>query len=142
MMNFQVPQYVDLEDKLAFRLTLKQLGWFALGGFVLFASWTIFEKWVFWIMFPFVVAGAAAFAFYRPAGLSLITFLVDGFKHLIMPKRMTWVKGVEDITLDDKYGKREIDTSDEQLKRTLNTKKREMEDIGSLAKILDEKSDL
>ena len=141
-MNFQVPQYVDLEDKLAFRLTLKQLGWFALGGFVLFVIWTVFEKWVFWIMFPFVIAGASTFAFYRPAGLSLITFLVDGFKHLIRPKKMTWVKGVEDITLDDKYGRREIDTSEEKLKKTLNAKRRVLDNVGDLARILDEKSDL
>ena len=141
-MNFQVPQYVDLEDKLAFRLTLKQLGWFALGGVILFALWTIFEKWVFWVMFPIVIAVASALAFYRPAGLSLITFLVDGFKHLVRPKKLTWTKGVEDITLDDKYGKREIDTSEEKLERTMKTKRRGIREVGSLARILDEKSDL
>ncbi len=141
-MNFQVPQYVDLEDKLAFRLTLKQLGWFALGGVILFALWTIFEKWVFWVMFPIVTAGAAALAFYRPAGLSLITFLIDGFKHLVRPKKLTWTKGVEDITLEDKYGKREIDTSEEELGRARETKKRGIREVGSLARILDEKSDL
>ncbi len=141
-MNFQVPQYVDLEDKLAFRLTLKQLGWFALGGVILFALWTIFEKWVFWVMFPIVIAAASALAFYRPAGLSLITFLVDGFKHLVRPKKLTWTKGVEDITLDDKYGKREIDTSEEKLERTMKTKRRGIREVGSLARILDEKSDL
>ncbi len=93
-------------------------------------------------MFPFVLGSAVAFAFYRPAGLSLITFLIDGFKHLIRPKKMTWTKGVEDITLDDKYGKREINTSDEKLEKTMRIKKKEIRDVGSLARILDEKSDL
>ena len=141
-MNFEVPQYVDLEDKLAFRLTLKQLGWFALGGFILFILWTVFEKWVFWTMFPVVVAVSSAFAFYRPAGLSLITFLIDGFKHLVRPKKLTWTKGVENITLEDKYGQRDIDTSEEELERTRKRKEKEIREIGSLAKILDEKSDL
>jgi hypothetical protein len=141
-MNFQVPQYVDLEDKLAFRLTLKQLGWFALGGFILFVFWTLFEKWVFWISFPFVVGGAAAFAFWRPAGLSLISFLLGGFRYSIMPKRLTWKKGIEDISLEDEYGKRELDTSDDDFERDIKRKKKSINKAGDLAKILDEKSDL
>jgi hypothetical protein len=141
-MNFQVPQYVDLEDKLAFRLTLKQLGWFALGGFILFVFWTLFEKWVFWLAFPFVVAGAAAFAFWRPAGLSLFSFLMEGFRYSVMPKKLTWKKGVEDITLEDKYGKRELDTSEDDFKEDIRRKEKEIERVGDLARILDEKSDL
>jgi hypothetical protein len=141
-MNFQVPQYVDLEDKLAFRLTLKQLGWFALGGLILFVVWTFFEKWVFWISFPFVVGGAAAFAFWRPAGLSLISFLLGGFRYSIMPKKLTWKKGIEDISLEDEYGKRKLDTSDDNFEREIKRKKKGIGNVGDLAKILDEKSDL
>ena len=141
-MNFQVPQYVDLEDKLAFRLTLKQLGWFALGGFVLFVLWTLFEKWVFWVSFPFVVGIAAAFAFWRPAGLSLASFLVGGLRYSIMPKKLTWKKGIEDITPEDEYGKRELDTSLDDLEKDIERKRKNIEEVGDLARILDEKSDL
>jgi hypothetical protein len=140
-MQFAVPQHVDIEDKIAFRLNIKQLGWFGLGGFVLFATWMIFEKWVFWVSFPFIVGAAALFAFYKPAGLTLIEFLFDGVKYLIKPKEMTWKKE-DDILMADKYGKRDLDTTQEDYNRTIKNKEKQISEIDSLAKILDEKSDL
>ncbi len=141
-MQFQVPQHVDIEDKIAFRLTLKQLGWFALSGVILFVMWTVFEKWVFWLSFPFIVAGAAIFSFYKPAGLTVLGFLIDGTKYFIRPKQMVWEKGSNDILLEDKYGKREIDTTESDYKREMKSKAKRISEAGDLAKILDEKSDL
>jgi len=141
-MQFQVPQHIEIEDKLAFRLTLKQLGWFALGGFILFVLWTVFEKWVFWLGFPFVIAGAAMFSFYKPAGLTLLEFLVDGAQHLIRPKQMVWEKGSNDIALDDEYGKSKLDTTVSDYESEIKSKEKRIKEVGNLAKILDEKSDL
>ncbi len=141
-MQFQVPQHIEIEDKLAFRLTLKQLGWFALAGVILFMIWTIFEKWLFWVTFPFVVAGAAMFSFYKPAGLTLLEFLIDGIKYFIRPKEMVWQKGVDDISLEDKYGKKEMDTTKSDYDREIKSKEKRIKEVGGLAKILDEKSDL
>jgi hypothetical protein len=141
-MQFQVPQHVDIEDKLAFRLTLKQLGWFALSGAILFIIWTVFEKWVFWVFFPFVVAGAAMFSFYKPAGLTLLGFLIDGVKYFIRPKEMVWEKGSNDISLEDEYGKRKLDVTESDHEREIKSKERRIREVGGLAKILDEKSDL
>ena len=141
-MQFQVPQHVDIEDKLAFRLTVKQLGWFALAGVILFIIWTIFEKWAFWVAFPFVVAGAAAFSFYKPAGLTMIQFLIDGVKYLIRPKQMVWQKGHDKGLLEDEYDKREVDTTKSDYKNEIKDKEKRIQEVGSLAKILDEKSDL
>ena len=141
-MQFQVPQHIEIEDKLAFRLTLKQLGWFALAGLILFIIWTVLEKWVFWVAFPFVATGAAMFSFYKPAGLTLLGFLVDGTKHLIRPKQMVWEKGVDDTLLEDRYGKRKLDTSTSDYEREIKSKEKRISEVGGLAKILDEKSDL
>jgi hypothetical protein len=141
-MQFQVPQHIEIEDKLAFRLTLKQLGWFALAGVILFIIWTVFEKWVFWVIFPFVVAGAAMFSFYKPAGLTLLGFLIDGAKHLIRPKQMVWEKGMDDVLLEDRYGKRKLDTTASDYESEIKSKEKRISEVGGLAKILDEKSDL
>ncbi len=141
-MRFQVPQYVDLEDKLAFRLTLKQLGWFALGGFVLFVVWVVFEKWVFWLMFPVVIALAAAFAFWRPAGLSLAEFLFNGFRYLVLPKELTWVKGLNDTSLLTEYGREDIEEEKGELSESLQKKKEAIGDLDRLADILDKTSDI
>ena len=141
-MQFQVPQHVEIDDKIAFRLTVKQLGWFGLGGFILFVIWTVFEKWVFWTSFPFVVGGAAAFAFYKPAGLTLIEFLIDGFKYTVRAKEMTWEKGGDDISLEEQFGKREIDTSQNDYERIIKDKEKRIGELDSLAKVLDKNSDL
>ncbi len=141
-MQFQVPQHVTLEDKLAFRLTLKQLGWFALGGVILFLFWITFEKWVFWTSFPFVVAGAVAFSFYKPAGITMIEFLIGGIKYKIRPKKLTWEKGLKDITPEDRYGKRELKTDQDDYENIIKKKQQKIKNIGDLAKMLDEKSNL
>jgi hypothetical protein len=140
--QFQVPQHIEIEDKIAFRLTLKQLGWFALSGVALFILWTVFEKWVFWTAFPFVVFGAAIFSFYKPAGLTMLEFLIDGAKYFIRPKQMVWEKGMDDNTLEGKYGKKEVDTTKSDYERSIKNKEKRIKEVGGLAKILDEKSDL
>ena len=68
--------------------------------------------------------------------------MLGGFRYSIMPKRLTWKKGIEDISLEDEYGKRELDTSDDDFERDIKRKKKSINKAGDLAKILDEKSDL
>ena len=104
--------------------------------------WTVFEKWVFWLSFPFIVAGAGIFSFYKPAGLTLLEFLIDGAKYFIRPKQMVWEKGSNDMLLEDRYGKREIDTTESDYKREMKSKEERISGAEDLAKILDEKSDL
>ena len=145
-MKFQVPQYVDLEDKLAFRLTLRQLGWFALGGFLLFIAWVSFNKIVFWISFPLITALAAAFAFYRPGGLPLFTFLWYGFLYFMKPKRLFWDKKEYGSELNDdlikNYQEERERPQEDKLEKIIRQKKAMIARSAELAKILDEKSDL
>ena len=145
-MKFQVPQYVDLEDKLAFRLTLRQLGWFALGGFLLFMAWVSFSKVVFWFAFPLIAALATAFAFYRPGGLPLFTFLWYGFLYFIKPKRLFWDKKEYGSELSDTLVKNYQEHAEKprknRLEEILRKKKEMISRSAELARILDEKSDL
>ncbi len=140
--RFQVPQYVDVEDKVAFRLTFKQLGWFALGGVVLFLLWVVFEKWVFWTFFPFILALAAAFAFWRPAGLSLFAFLTYGLRHFVKPKYLVWDKGFEG---DDEMNRAVKIPEDSEKQSQLAQEKRKRAQLSrsaDLAELLDEKGKL
>ncbi len=89
-MKFNVPQFIDIEDKIAFQLTAKQLGWFALGGVFIFFAFYFFEKGYF-IFWSLIIAGiCSAFAFFRPAGLSLVGFIKYGFLHIVRPKIFVW----------------------------------------------------
>lgn len=89
-MKFKVPQYIDVEDKIAFFLTAKQLGWFGLGGVILFIIWNFVTQgfFIFWT----VVIGltSCAFAFYRPYGVPLSSFIKNAFFYMVGPKRYIW----------------------------------------------------
>jgi len=89
-MKFNVPQFIEIEDKIAFQLTAKQLGWFALGGVLAFFAYSIFDRASF-IAWSIVLAILSVIlAFYRPAGISVVSFLKYGFIHLVKPKVYVW----------------------------------------------------
>ena len=46
-MLINVPQYIDVEDKVAGPLTLKQLGWMLAMGIILLILWNVFSGIVF-----------------------------------------------------------------------------------------------
>lgn len=91
-MRFNVPQFVGLEDKIAFQLTAKQLGWFGSGGIALFLIWNFVSQGVFIIWAIIISLVVLLFAFYRPQGISLISFVKFGFSFLIKPKIYIWNK--------------------------------------------------
>lgn len=94
-MNFNVPQYIEVEDKLAFQLTLKQLVWLALGAAGLFFLWQIGSTAALVVLgFP-VVLLALAFAFYKPAGMTFVQFVLSGVLYLFKPKVLTWHRNVK-----------------------------------------------
>ncbi len=137
-MNFNVPQYIDIEDRIAFRLTAKQLGWFGLGGFVLFIVWNVVTKgwFIFWAVIVALIC--SAFAFYRPNGASLFTFLMQGVGFLFKPKLMVWRKQKEkEKKFKEKptYKKRT-----EKINRVM--KEKTLKSSDELASILDTKSRL
>ncbi|MCA9364928.1 MAG: PrgI family protein [Candidatus Moranbacteria bacterium] len=144
-MMFNVPQYVDVEDKVVGPLTAKQFGWMLGMGGVLFLLWVV-------LTFPaFVVAGIPVailfclFAFYRPNGQTFLSFLTHWIFFLFRPKVYTWYRPegvtrlpqkpqkVHDETPDDSAG-RQIPSADlSVLAQTLNSegmqRHEEIEDI-------------
>ncbi len=129
-MKFNVPQFIDIEDKIAFQLTAKQLGWFALGGVILFFIWKFFEQEVFLVWFILIPLICAAFAFYRPYGISLVTFIFYGIMFLFFPKRMIWKK-VEIRMIEKKNRSKKKNPSLQGVRR------KDLSQIEELAKSLD-----
>lgn len=91
-MFFEVPQYIDIEDKVAFQLTAKQLGWFALGGVLIFLAWSIFEKSAFIFITILIIVVSLIMAFIRPYGLSMSAFISHGILYFLKPKKYIWQK--------------------------------------------------
>ena len=89
-MLINVPQYIDVEDKIAGPLTAKQLGWLILLGIILLVMWNIVSGIAFFIVaFPVVIL-FLALAFYKPYGQPLGSFVLFGVMYFFRPKVYIW----------------------------------------------------
>jgi hypothetical protein len=89
-MLINVPQYIDVEDKVAGPLTAKQLGWMIVLGVSLIILWNVFPRLQFFLIgFP-VTLIFVALAFYKPFGQPLPTFLFNGVLYMFKPKIYVW----------------------------------------------------
>ena len=94
-MLINVPQYIEVEDKVAGPLTVKQLGWMIALGVVLLIMWNVFSGVAFFILgFP-VTLLFLALTFYRPYGQPLGSFIIFGFLYYFRPKIYTWKRSPE-----------------------------------------------
>jgi len=91
----EVPQFIDIEDKIAFQLTAKQIGWVALGCFFSFIAWTILEKPYFITVTVFIVIFIVALLFLKPYGQTLPVFLKNAFSFMFKPKIYIWKRGYQ-----------------------------------------------
>lgn len=91
---FSVPQFIDIEDKVAGPLTWKQLGWLiALGAiFLLMRMW--FDTTLLIIAIVPTAILFLALAFYRPGGFPMTTFLFNAVLYVFRPKVAVWERPV------------------------------------------------
>jgi len=128
---FSVPQFIDVEDKVAGPLTWKQLGWMIGMGAVILTLFAVFDTGLSIVLTIPVVLIFCALAFYKPNGFSLLMFLGSGVFFLFRPKISVWerpvalsTKKVEPIH----EHKEEVSMGDKQLTR---------EKIAELARMID-----
>ena len=89
-MLINVPQYIDVEDKVAGPLTVKQLGWMLAMGIVLLVLWNVLAGVVFFVVaFPIVLL-FLALTFYKPYGQPLGSFVIFAFLYYFRPKIYIW----------------------------------------------------
>jgi hypothetical protein len=105
-MQFHIPQYIDIEDKLFGPLTLKQAIYVAGGAGAIYLVWRIIP-YVF-ISAPiiaFIAALTWALGFYpkEKLGKPFIEILEAGFNYMMKDKLYTWKK----TTKEEKLGKEE-----------------------------------
>jgi len=91
-MNFQVPQFIEVEDKIFGPLTFKQFVYLAGGGgavFIVYAFLPIYLS--VWIMIPLAVL-ALALAFYRVNNRPFVNVLESAFRYTLTAKLYLWKK--------------------------------------------------
>lgn len=89
-MMSSVPQFVDVEDKIAGPLTWKQLLWMIAMGAVLLVLFTTFGTTLAIVFGIPVVLLFIALAFYKPNGFTLSSFIGQAVLFLFRPKVAVW----------------------------------------------------
>jgi len=131
-MMFNVPQFVDVEDKIVGPLTWKQLLWMVGMGATLLFFFSIFENIPFVILSIPTVLIFAAFAFYRPNGFPLTSFVFYAILFLFRPKVSVWERPTVARTADK--APKETPKPSESGAKKIEPKK-----LAELARILDTK---
>lgn len=91
-MQYQVPQFIDIEDKIVGPLTLKQFLFLAGGGAIVFFFFTIF-KIAFAIILGIPIAAASfLLAFGTIKGVSLPRYLASMIGFAFKPQKYLWRK--------------------------------------------------
>ncbi len=130
-MRYQVPQFIDIEDKIAFQLTAKQLGWFAIGGVMLFVLWT-FVSFVLFVVFGIMIIGASAgLAFVKINGASLLEYLGNSSTFFFKPRIFIWRK-----TVSSAEGLYQKASPNLQKNNKTRVKKKKIEDLDKIVNIL------
>ncbi len=91
-MQFQVPQFIDIEDKVIGPLTVRQFLYLAGAGALALTLLLIFAPILAVILMSPVVAIAIALAFYRVNGREFLVFLNALSRHFLRPRIFTWQK--------------------------------------------------
>ena len=121
-MLFNVPQFINIEDKIVGPLTAKQLGWLAVGGVILFVLFNLLDKSAFIIAAVIVGFLFGALAFYRPYNQPLINFIGSSISFIFRPRLYVWKRLGENAKTDRRMAER---TSPLAKKKVLNSKKLE-----------------
>ncbi len=91
-MQYNVPQFIEIEDHIVGPLTAKQLGWLAMGAVILLILWSVLDLSAFIIAAIFVAAIFSSLAFFRPNGQPLIKFILSSIYFILHPKVYVWRK--------------------------------------------------
>lgn len=85
-MQYQVPQFIDIEDRIIGPLTLKQFIYLAFAAAILFVFWFLFKFYI-WIVVALPIAAIAmSFAFLKINDRPFVYFFIAAITYFIKPK--------------------------------------------------------
>lgn len=99
-MQFKVPQFIDVEDKLFGPLTFRQFVYLAGGAGMVYVLYKVLPLWIA-IFFILPVAGLSVLlTFYKINGKPFVFYLQAGFNYLVSGKLYIWKQRL--VKPDDK----------------------------------------
>lgn len=94
-MQFQVPQYYDVKEKIVGPLTLSQFFYIAAACGLSFLLFFIFQLWLWFIVSVFLIGIASALALVEINGQSLTKILFSAFFYYWRPRTFLWQREIE-----------------------------------------------
>jgi PrgI family protein len=89
-MQFQVPQFIETEDKIVGPLSLRQFIYVGVGVGFAALLYFILQFWI-WVILAFIFVGAAvALAFVKVEGRPLVNVVVSAFNFYWHPQTYIW----------------------------------------------------
>lgn len=102
-MQFKVPQFLDIEDKIFGPFTFSEFSYLVGGAGLSFIIYKLFGFFLGFIPIILVVGFSLALVFYKPNNKPFINMLENGFKYLIQDKLFIWKRKTQ--KKDNKNGK-------------------------------------
>jgi hypothetical protein len=91
-MRFQVPQFIEIEDKIVGPLSLKQFLYLAGGAGMSFVAYRMLPLFIYIIVIPALIAFSLALAFYKYNNKPFIDLVDAGIKYYLGEKLYIWKK--------------------------------------------------
>jgi hypothetical protein len=104
-MQFKVPQFLDIEDKIFGPFTFRQFAYLAGGGGFCFVLYKALPFYISFIPILIIAGLALALAFYKVNNKPFIFVVESGIKYLLTDKLYIWkrrMKEKEEKTQEDK----------------------------------------
>ena len=92
MQQYQVPQFITVEDRIFGPLTTKQFFFLLGGGGLSFLFWFFFPFWLFMILATPVIAFAVSLAFVKVNGQPFLNVVANFYTYIRRPKLFLWQK--------------------------------------------------
>lgn len=96
-MQYGVPQFIDVEDKIVGPFTGKQTLYLMIGGGTLMLIFSLFEFIFFAIAFIFIAPVTLAFAFWKPKGITVARWILNIINFYTASNLYVWRREPEEI---------------------------------------------
>lgn len=110
-MQFQVPQFIDIEDKIFGPLTAKQFFYILGGGALIFLMYVFLQLWLVILLGLPVAAFSAALAFFKINGQPFIKIVGSAFTFASSSRLYLWRREQSKKIIEEKALKTSLLTS-------------------------------
>ncbi|MFZ2970115.1 MAG: PrgI family protein [Minisyncoccia bacterium] len=91
-MQYSVPQFIDVEDKIVGPFTGKQTLYLMVGGGLIILIFSFFQFMFFLLSLVIIVPAVLVFAFYKPKGITVAKYLTNFFKFYSSSHVYIWAR--------------------------------------------------